>query len=280
MTELRRRMIQDMQLRGLAPGTQRVYIEGVKALAGHYNRPPDQLTEQHVRRFFLHLITTRKLAQSTVSLYFYAIKFLYRHTLARQWPLFNLMRFKRVRRLPVILSPDEVRRLIAHIRRPPARIAVVIMYSCGLRVAEAVALQAQHIDSARMNILVRNGKGGKDRNVPLPTRTLELLRDYWRKHRPGPWLLPAADGKSPISPNAVRKCIKAAAIDAAIAKKVSCHTLRHSYATVLLENHFDLRLIQGFLGHASIKTTTLYTHLTTRGVDSVRRSIDAVMADL
>ena len=280
MTELRRRMIQDMQLRGLAPGTQRVYIEGVKALAAHYNRPPDQLTEQHLRRFFLHLITTRKLAQSTVSLYFYAIKFLYRHTLARRWPLFDLMRFKRAKRLPVILSPGEVRRLIAHIRRPAARIAVVIMYSCGLRVSEAVALQAQHIDSARMNILVRRGKGDKDRNVPLPARTLELLRDYWLEHRPGQWLLPAAAGQGPISPSAVGKCIKAAAIDAGIAKNISCHTLRHSYATVLLENQFDLRLIQGFLGHASIKTTTLYTHLTTRAVDGVRRSIDAVMGDL
>jgi site-specific recombinase XerD len=273
-------MIQDMQLRGLTPGTQRAYIEGVKALAGHYKRPPDELTEQHVRRFFLHLITTRKLAQSTISLYFYAVKFLYRHTLARQWPLFNLMRFKRTRRQPVILTLEEVRRLIAHIRRPAARMAAVIMYSCGLRISETVALRAEHIDSARMNIIVRGGKGDKDRTVPLPTRTLELLRDYWRKLRPHPWLLPSATGHSPISPGAVRKCITAACIDAGIAKKVSCHTLRHSYATLLLENQFDLRLIQGFLGHGSIKTTTLYTHLTTRGVDNVRQSIDAVMADL
>jgi site-specific recombinase XerD len=273
-------MIQDMQLRGLTAGTQRAYIEGVKALAGHYKRPPDELTEQHVRRFFLYLIATGTLAQSTVSLYFYAVKFLYRHTLARRWPLFDLMRFKRTRRQPAILAPDEVRRLIAHIRRPAARMAAVIMYSCGLRVSEVVALRAEHIDSARMNILVRGGKGNKDRNVPLPTRTLELLRDYWRRHRPGRWLLPSATGESPISPDAVRKCITAACIDAGIAKKVSCHTLRHSYATLLLENHFDLRLIQGFLGHRSIKTTTLYTHLTTRAVDSVRQSIDAVMADL
>ena len=131
-----------------------------------------------------------------------------------------------------------------------------------------------------MNIIVRSGKGDKDRNVPLPTRTLELLRAYWLKHRPGPWLLPSATGNGPISPNTVGKCIKAAGIDAGIAKNISCHTLRHSYATVLLENQFDLRLIQGFLGHSSIKTTTLYTHLTTRGVDGVRRSIDAVMGDL
>ena len=216
MTELRDRMIQDMQLRGLAPGTQRVYIEAVKALAGHYNRPPDQLTEQDVRNFFLHLITTRKLAQSTISLYFYAIKFLFCHTLARQWPLFNLMRFKRVRHLPVILAFDEVRRLIAHIRRPVARMAAVLMYSCGLRVSEAVALRAQHIDSPRMNILVRGGKGDKDRYVPLPARTLELLRAYWLKHRPHPWLLPSKTGKSPLSPDAVLKSIKAAGIDAGI----------------------------------------------------------------
>jgi len=280
MTELRRRMIQDMQLRGLTPGTQRAYIEGVKALARYAKRPPDQLAEHDVRRFFLHLITTGRLAQSTVSLYFHAIKFLYCRTLARPWPLFDLMRFKRARPHPVILAPDEVRRLISHIRRPAARMAAVLMYSCGLRVSEAVALQAEHIDSARMVIAVRGGKGAKDRTVPLPTRTLHLLRAYWLSHRPGRWLLPSATGDRPISPDAVRKCIKAACIDAGIAKKVSCHTLRHSYATRLFENHFDLRLIQGFLGHSSIKTTTLYTHLTTRAVDSVRRSIDAVMADL
>ena len=218
MTELRRRMIQDMQLRGLTPGTQRAYIEGVKALARYANRPPDQLAEHDVRQFFLHLIATGRLAQSTVSLYFYAVKFLYRHTLARQWPLFNLMRFKRTRRQPVILAGGEVRRLIAHIRRPAARMAAVIMYSCGLRVSEAVALRAEHIDSARMNIVVRGGKGDKDRNVPLPTRTLELLRDYWIRHRPHPWLLPSATGQSPLSPDAVRKCITAACIDAGIAK--------------------------------------------------------------
>jgi len=280
MTELRRRMIQDMQLRGLTPGTQRAYIEGVKALARYTNRPPDQLAEHDVRRFFLHLIAAGRLAQSTISLYFYAIKFLYCRTLARQWPLFDLMRFKRVRSQPVILAPEEVRRLISHIRRPAARMAAVIMYSCGLRVSEAVVLRAEHIDSARMVICVRRGKGAKDRTVPLPTRTLELLRAYWRSHRPHPWLLPSATGDRPISPDAVRKCIKAACIDAGIAKKVSCHTLRHSYATRLFENHFDLRLIQGFLGHGSIKTTTLYAHLTTRAVDGVRRSIDAVMADL
>ncbi|MBC8422643.1 site-specific integrase [bacterium] len=228
MTNLRRRMIQDMQLRGLTPGTQRAYIEGVKALAAFYHRPPDQLTEHDVRHFFLHLITTGRLAQTTVSLYFYATKFLFCRTLARQWPLFDLMRFKRTRPHPVILAFEEVRRLLAHIRRPAARMAAVMMYSCGLRVSEAVALRAEHIDSARMVVCVRGGKGGKDRDVLLPTRTLELLRAYWRRHRPGRWLLPSATGHSHISPNAVRKCIKAACIDAGIAKKVSCHTLRHS----------------------------------------------------
>ena len=264
MTELRRRMIQDMRLHGLAAGTQRVYVEAVKVLARHYNHPPDQLREDHIRQFFVHLIETKRLANSTIRLYLFAIKFLYRMTLKRHWPVLDLIRIRRPKTLPVVLGRAEVRHLISHIRRPAARMCAILMYSCGLRVSEAVALRAEHIDSKRMVVCVRNGKGAKDRYVPLPKRTLELLRAYWLKHRPGTWLLPSHSGRTPISPNAVREAIKGAVRDCGLPKTISCHTLRHSYATHLLEDGLELRAIQGFLGHQSIRTTARYAHLTTR----------------
>jgi site-specific recombinase XerD len=279
-------MIQDMRLHGLAAGTQRTYVEAVKVLARHYNRPPDQLREEQIRQFFTHLIETGRLADSTIRLYLFAIKFLYRTTLKRHWAVLDphgavgLIRIRRPKTLPVVLSRGEVRQLLSHIRRPAARISAILMYSCGLRVSEAVGLHAEHIDSQRMVVCVRNSKGAKDRYVPLPKRTLELLRAYWLEHRPGTWLFPSNTGRGPIPPNSVRKAIKGAGHDCGLAKNVSCHTLRHSYATHLLEDGLELRVIQGFLGHQSIKTTARYAHLTTRAIRIVKGSIDDLMADL
>ena len=280
MTELRRRMIQDMRLHGLAVGTQRTYVDAVKALAKHYNQPPDQLTENHIREFFVYLTETRRLAASTIRVYLFAVKFLYRMTLKRHWPVLDLIRIRRPKTLPTVLSRAEVRQLLRHIRRPVARMSATLMYSCGLRVSEAVGLRAEHIDSRRMVVCVRNGKGAKDRYVPLPKRTLGLLRTYWREHRPKTWLFPSSTGRGPISPNSVRKAIKGAIRDGGLAKDASCHTLRHSYATHLLEDGLELRLIQGFLGHQSIKTTARYAHLTTRAIRIVKGLIDRLMADL
>jgi len=280
MTELRRRMIQDMRLHGLAAGTQRVYVEAVKVLARHYNRPPDQLRENQIREFFVYLTENGRRADSTIRLYLFAVKFLYRRTLNRQWPVLDLIRIRRSKTLPTVLGRAEVRHLLRHIRCPAARMSATLMYCCGLRVSEAVALRAEHIDSQRMVVCVRNGKGAKDRYVPLPKRTLELLRAYWLEHRPGIWLFPSNTGRRPISPNAVRKAIKGAMSDGGQTKNVSCHTLRHSYATHLLEDGLDLRVIQGLLGHQNIKTTARYAHLTTRAIRGVTGSIDDLMADL
>lgn len=280
MTNLRRRMIQDMRLHGLAAGTQRTYVEAVRALARHYNRAPDQLVEDQIREFFVYLTETRRLATSTIRVYLFAVKFLYRRTLNRHWPVLDLIRIRRPKTLPTVLGRAEVRHLLRHIRRPAARMSATLMYSCGLRVSEAVGLRAEHIDSQRMVVCVRNGKGAKDRYVPLPKRTLQLLRAYWLAHRPGIWLFPSNTGRGPIPPNSVRKAIKGAIRDCGLTKNVSCHTLRHSYATHLLEDGLELRVIQGFLGHQSIKTTARYAHLTTRAIQVVTGSIDELMADL
>jgi site-specific recombinase XerD len=192
----------------------------------------------------------------------------------------NLLRIPTHKKLPVILSRDEVRSLLGHIRRPVARLTSLMMYSCGLRVSEATHLRPRQIDSRRMVVCVRNGKGYKDRYVPLPQRTLELLRAYWREHRPDDWLFPSKDRSGPIQRAGVLKCIKAAVPHAGIAKNVSCHTLRHSYATHLLEAGMDLRIIQGLLGHRSPRTTLLYVHLTQSTMKTVHRSINDLMGNL
>jgi len=210
MTELRRRMIEDMRLRGLAPGTQRTYVEAVKNLAKHYGRAPDQLTEEQIRQFFIYLTETRQLARSTVRVYLFAIKFFYRITLKRRWPVLDLMRVRKSKKLPEVLSAAEVRQLLVHISHPTARMVAILLYSCGLRISEAVRLRAEHIDSKRMVVCVRNSKGNKDRYVRLPKRTLQLLRAYWLEHRPRTWLFPSHAGSSPICRGVVRRCIKAA----------------------------------------------------------------------
>lgn len=273
-------MLEDMRLHGLAASTQQVYIDAVRALAKHFNRSPDQIGEEELRQFFVHLTETRKLSASTIRTHLFAIKFLYQRTLRRQLPVLNLLRVRHPKKLPVVLSQSEVWRLLDLVRRPAARMSLVMMYSCGLRVSEATRLQAADIDSRRMVVCVRAGKGARDRNIPLPTRTLDLLRDYWSKHRPATWLFPSQDPTKPISPGSVRKCLQAALPEAGITKPVACHTLRHSYATHLLEQGVNLRSIQALLGHRSCRTTFIYMHLTEATMQAVHGAVNSLMAKI
>jgi site-specific recombinase XerD len=280
MTELRRRMIADMQLRGLAPGTQQTYLEAIKNLARHYHRPPDQLNESEIREFFVDLTQRRCLAANTVRVSLFAIKFLYQKTLQRPWPVLNLIRIRRSKKLPVVLSREEVRQLLWEVRWPAARMSLTLMYACGLRASEATHLQASDIDSQRMVVRVRRGKGDKDREVPLPRPVLEQLRAYWRQYRPAPWLFPSQTGLTPIPIGSARRCLKAALRRSGIKKEISCHSLRHAYATHLLEQGLNLRIIQGLLGHRSLKTTFIYLHLTQSTLQTVHRTVDHLMAGL
>jgi site-specific recombinase XerD len=280
MTDLRRRMIRDMELRGLAPGTQRTYVEAIRNLAAHYRRSPEALSEEEVRAFFVYLAKERRLAASTLRVYLFAIKFLFQKTLGRTWPVLGLIRVPRPKRLPEVLSREEVRLLLARVRRPAAQMSLVMMYACGLRVSEATHLRAGDIDSGRMVVHVRGGKGQKDRQVPLPRPVLDRLRAYWVRHRPRAWLFPARNPLVPLSSGSARRCLQAALRGSGIHKAVSCHTLRHSYATHLLEAGADLRVIQGLLGHRSLKTTFVYLHLTQSTLKAVHGTVDALMADL
>lgn len=264
-------MAEDLQLRGYAPATQKVYLWAVTQLARFYDQSPDQLTEEQIRAYFLHLSQEQPYAISTLKIAIAGIQFLYRRTLRRPWPVLDLARPRREKRLPIVLSRQEVRSILSRVRVPVYRTCLQTIYACGLRISEGVVLQVEDVDSARMVLRVR-GKGNKERQVPLPEPTLEGLRDFWKRHRSGPWLFPAflqprspaqTREQGPIGVANVRLAFARALERSGVTKHAVVHSLRHSYATHLLEAGVNLRLIQEFLGHRSPSTTAIYTHLTT-----------------
>jgi site-specific recombinase XerD len=274
-------MIEDMQLHGLTSGTRDSYVRAVRLLAEHFNRPPDQLTDEQLREFFLYLMRERGLAKATLINYRAAIKFFFVTTLQRSLPVLDLVGPEARRKLPVILSQEEVRRLLSRVRDHRLRMCLTMIYSCGLRLREGTRLQVRDVHSDRMLVHVRNGKGGKDRYVPLPQRSLELLRDYWRQERPHPWLFPERrEADRSISGASPYHALKAVLRQCKIDRDVDVHTLRHSYATHLLEAGVNLRVIQEILGHKSPKTTAIYTHLTPRVLAGLQTTINELMAPL
>jgi integrase/recombinase XerD len=278
MTDLRRRMMEDLQLAGYSPKTQKSYLDAVRGLAKHYMRSPDQLTEEEVRRFFLHLIEERKAARSTVTIYLCGIKFFFEKTLGKQWPVFKLVRPAPTRKLPVVLSREEVRAVLKLVRDPMARMALTVIYACGLRISEGVKLTIKDIDGDRKQLWVRCGKGWKDRAVPLADHVLKLVRAHYRTHCRSQWLFPHKD--SHINIETLQHTFKAALRQSGITKPATPHTLRHSYATHLLENGEDITTLQKVLGHAHISTTRIYLHLTKRVSDRFGKSLNDLMNDL
>ena len=284
-TALRKKMHQDLQLAGLSEGTQDVYLRAVRRLAVHFDTPPDVLNEAQVRDYLLHLKNDRKLASSSLSIAYCAIKFFYSHTAPRDWPTLQRIRVQKEKRLPDVLSIDEVRQLIGAVRKLCYRTYFSTVYSLGLRRNEGLHLQVRDIDSARMLVHVHRGKGAKDRFVPLPARTLALLREYWVTHRNPVWLFPAngsdrrqaesSDG--PMSKDGVQHAMQRVVHQLGWRKAVSIHTLRHSYATHLLEAGVNLRLIQQYLGHSSLQTTMVYLHLTTVSQEQAIAVINKLM---
>ena len=277
MKDVKQLMTEDMKLRGLAPRTQDRYLFAIKALAKYYQRPLGRITERQVRKYLLYLIESKGYAKTTFNIDLCAIKFLYRRTLGRDWNLLQLKCSKKNKRLPIVLSRDEVWSLLDLVRRPKARMSLTLMYTCGLRVSEAVKLRLDDIDSRRMVLWVRNAKGYKDRSVPLLIHTLTQLRVYWLEHRPRIWLSPSKKDARTITTNCVQRCLKATLRQSNIRKNVSCHTLRHSYATHLVEAGVHLRVIQALLGHKSITTTFIYMHLTQGTMVSVQKKINEIM---
>ncbi len=284
-TALRKKMHQDLQLAGLSEGTQDVYLRAVRQLAVHFHTPPDVLNEAQVRDYLLHLKNDRKLASSSLSIAYCAIKFFYSHTAPRDWPTLQRIRVQKEKRLPDVLSIDEVRQLIGAVRKLCYRTYFSTVYSLGLRRNEGLHLQVRDIDSARMLVHVHRGKGAKDRFVPLPARTLTLLREYWVTHRNPVWLFPdigsdprqAVSSDRPMSKDGVQHAMQRVVHQLGWRKAVSIHTLRHSYATHLLEAGVNLRLIQQYLGHSSLQTTMVYLHLTTVSQEQAIAVINKLM---
>lgn len=271
MTQLRQRMLEDMQLRGLSARTQGCYVTAVRQLAEHYHRSPDQLTEEDLRRYFLYLANEKRVARATATIALCGIRFFFEQTLRQDWTTLRFVRPTREHKLPVVLSRDEVRGVLQAIRIPVYRVCLTTIYACGLRLLEGAQLQVAQIDSARL-LLHIHGKGKQDRYVPLPAPMLPLLRAYWRTHRSPLWLFPAptrrglahslAHDGGPVTRSSLQSAFRRALRRSGIAKRAHVHTLRHSYATHLLEAGVNLRIIQEALGHRSARTTQIYTHLT------------------
>ena len=279
MSKLRSRMTEEMQLAGYAPETQESYLFKVQVLAKYYHRSPDLLTDDEIRQFFLYLINERKVSSSSVTVYLCGIKFFYETTLKRRLNIFDIVRPARSKKLPVVLSRDEVRIILKFVKNPIYRMALTIIYACGLRISEAVRLRTSDIDGKRNLLMVRNCKGGKDRYVHLPDRPLELLRAHYRKYGAGPgFLFPFSDGHIKIIN--LQCAFKKAVLKSGVNKPATVHTLRHSYACHLLESGEDISTIKDLLGHSNISTTAVYTHVTGKIATQLHENLKGMMSDL
>jgi site-specific recombinase XerD len=272
MTTLRMRMDpstslgtgNDMLVRGMAERTREAYLAAVARLARHYRRSPDQLSPQEVQAYLVHMLREEHLAWSTCSIAVHAFRFLSHTTLGRPAPTFSIPGPKQPQRLPVILSPEEVRRVLESTLNRKQRALLATTYGAGLRVSEVVRLRVEDIDAQRMSLRVEQGKGGKDRDTLLSPRLLEELRAYWRQYRPARWLFPARGGQGPMDISTAQKLYYAAKGRAGISKRGGIHALRHAFATHLLEAGTDLHTIQRLLGHGHLGTTMRYFHLARR----------------
>ncbi len=276
MTYLRQRMLEELQRRNYSPHTIRGYLRHVSDFARHFHCSPDQLNSEHVREYQLSLIRNKKPAWATYNQIMAALRFFYTKTLNREFVAAEIPYMREPQRLPVILSQDEVARLLEAPAHRKSRALLMTIYAAGLRVSEVAHLRIQDIDSARMTITVQQGKRNKDRVVMLSPVLLETLRQYWRIKKPQQWLFPGPTPDKPMSPHAVFKILKNAARRAKLNKQVSPHSLRHSFATHLLENGTNLLTIQMLLGHSSLKSTSRYLHVSQQHVRTTASPLDSL----
>lgn len=261
MTELRQRYLQDLRLRNYAPKTLQAYVECVSLFARYFKRSPEELGPEHIREYQRFLVEEKKCSWSRFNQTVCALRFLYRNTLGRDWAISHIPFPRKQKKLPVVLSRDEAAVFLAAIRRLKYRTILSLCYGAGLRISEALHLHVSDIDSKRMLIRVRQAKGHKDRYVMLSPKMLELLREYWKADRPTSWLFPGRGKDRPLDATSLQHACQRARSDSGITKPVTPHTLRHSFATHLLEAGANIRTIQLLLGHNSLQTTAVYTHV-------------------
>lgn len=289
MNDWYQRMMAALQLNGKGEPTQKAYTRAVRMLCQFYDKTPDLISESELQEYFLHRKNVNRWAPKTLRICYGGIRFFYVNVLARDWHILSILRAQNEHRLPAVLSVDEVRNLLAQLKTSPHYVFLSTVYSCGLRLDEARHLEVCDIDSQRMMIHVHRGKGAKDRYVALPQPTLVLLRSYWRSHKHPSLIFPARGHKKtaaqqatqPVAKSSIQDAFRHAKRAAAIGKKgVAVHTLRHSYATHLLEAGVNLRVIQRYLGHSRLETTMLYLHLTQKGQEDACQLINHVMEGL
>jgi site-specific recombinase XerD len=270
-------MKREMSLRGFAPRTQDVYVRWMRRLVRFSGAAADQVSEAQVREFLVDLTQKRGVSSSTMNQAISAIRFFFHSVLHREWRL-DLNYQKAPQRLPVTLSSEEVRRLLAVVPGLRERAAMEVAYGAGLRLSEVLHLKLTDVDSQRMILRVEQGKGKKDRNVMLSPALLETLRAYWRQAQPRVWLFPGQSGKRPMHPTILQRAFRQARDQAGIGKPVSFHTLRHSFATELLESGVNVRTIQALLGHRSLGSTQRYTHVSGDYLRTTRSPLDTLKA--
>lgn len=288
LSALRQRMIEDMSLRGFTQKTQDSYVRAVEGLSRYHNRSPEQLSNEEIRRYFVHLKCERKLARPTITIALCGIKFFFEATLRRDFTVTGVPRPKREHKLPVVLTREEVRAILRQVTEVRHRACLTLIYACGLRLGEGCRVQAPHLDRARGVLHVHAAKGAKDRYVPLPAPVLPLLEACWRTHRNPLWMFPSvgrggvqgASATSPVPLGTVQQVFRAALAVSGVRKHVSVHSLRHSYATHLLEDGVNLRQIQTWLGHNSPAVTSVYTHLTEQATHAAAQQVSRLMQDM
>jgi site-specific recombinase XerD len=288
LSQTQQRMLEDLQLQGRSERTQETYLRSVRLLEQYCGKSADQIEQEEIRKYFLYLHEEKHWSRTAITIALCGLKYCYEHSLHRDWSVFGVVRPKLEKKLPVILSREKVKCILQQVRLFTYRACLTVIYACGLGLQEGRHLQIRDIDSARMQIHVRIAKGGKHRCVPLPESTLELLRRYWKSHRNPVWIFPASGrgnnqrsvSDRPIPRSNVQDAFRQARIAAGILKAASVHTLRHSWATHLLENGVNLRQIQEYLGHSTPKTTAIYTHLTEASAQQAASVINHLMEEL
>ncbi len=277
MSKLREEMKMNLELAGYSSKTQKAYVMHVKLFAKHFNKSPDLLGDKEIREYLHYLITVRNLSRSYITSAYSALKFFYETTLNREWNLKKIPRVKREKKLPAILSMDEVKKIFDVTTNLKHKAILMTAYSSGLRVSEVANLKLYDIDSFNMQIFVRLGKGNKDRYTLLSDANLDILREYFLVYKPKIWLFEGQNKNNPITSRSLQRIFKDAKVKAGINKDASFHTLRHSFATHLLEAGTDINYIQKLLGHTDIKTTSIYLHLRKVNVLKVISPLDIMI---
>jgi integrase/recombinase XerD len=276
MTLLKQRMLEDLRIRNYSQTTVDCYVRSVAEFAKHFNKPPDQLGPEEIRSWQLHLLNEKHVKQSTFMQAVSGLRFFYRNTLNRQVEIERIPLPRREKKLPIILSKEEVKALLTAPTNLGHRAILATMYGAGLRVSEATSLKIQDLDRSRKIIRVCGGKGRKDRQVMLPDPLREVLIAYWRWKRPTDWLFPGSKAGCPLTTKAVFFTCKKAAKLAGITKPVHPHSLRHAFATHLLEDGVNLFVIQELMGHADVKTTAEYLHVSNTAIRSTRSPLETL----